>query len=346
MQFGLINTHPVPDGVSEVAVLADSLEEYELAEQLGYDAVFLAEHRFSMYGRPAIDVIAAHVAARTARIRIGVAVSVLPLHDPIETAERYATLDILSGGRLDFGVGRGNQPKEFEAARVPMSEARERFHESLDVILQAWTRDRFSYDGKFFQYRDLQVFPKPIQKPHPPLWQAAVSPTTVHDVVQRGMNAFLAPYLVPHAQLKRDYFDVWPRVLAEHGQTGKLRFAHNQLVYVAETDEAARRDAEQAAMWYVRAAAHLWASPDRSKVPEQYRFYAGISDYLNALTWDQVRDVSLIGSPDTVARKLRYLHEECGVDYLLLFYHFGAMDHRKVMRSIELFAREVVPRFA
>jgi len=346
MQFGLINTHPVPDGVSEVAVLADSLEEYELAEQLGYDAVFLAEHRFSTYGRPAIDVIAAHVAARTARIRIGVAVSVLPLHDPIETAERYATLDILSGGRLDFGVGRGNQPKEFEAARVPMSEARERFHESLDVILQAWTRDRFSYDGKFFQYRDLQVFPKPIQEPHPPLWQAAVSPTTVHDVVQRGMNAFLAPYLVPHAQLKRDYFDVWPRVLAEHGQTGKLRFAHNQLVYVAETDEAARRDAEQAAMWYVRAAAHLWASPDRSKVPEQYRFYAGISDYLNALTWDQVRDVSLIGSPDTVARKLRYLHEECGVDYLLLFYHFGAMDHRKVMRSIELFAREVVPRFA
>jgi alkanesulfonate monooxygenase SsuD/methylene tetrahydromethanopterin reductase-like flavin-dependent oxidoreductase (luciferase family) len=346
VKFGLINTHPVPQGTSETAILRDSIEEYEYAEQLGYDAVFLAEHRFSMYGRPAIDVIAANVAARTSRIRIGVAVSVLPLHDPIETAERYATLDILSGGRLDFGVGRGNQPKEFAAAHVPMNEARERFHESLDVIVRAWAPGPFSYDGKFFQYRDLDVVPKPIQKPHPPLWQAAVSPTTVHEIVKRGINAFLAPYLVPYERLKQDYFDVWPRVLAEHGQTGKLAFAHNQLVYVAETDAEARRDAEEAAMWYVRAAAHLWANPDRSKIPEQYQFYAGISDYLNALSWDEVRDVSLIGSPDTVAKKLRYLHEECGVDYLLLFYHFGYMDHRKVMRSIELFAREVAPRFA
>ena len=99
-------------------------------------------------------------------------------------------------------------------------------------------------------------------------------------------------------------------------------------------------------MWYIRTAARLWANPDRSKVPEQYQFYAGITDYLVSLTWDQVCEVSLIGSPRTVADKLRFLHEDCGVNYLLLFYHFGRMDHDKVMRSIELFAREVIPQFA
>ncbi len=346
MQFGVINTHPVPRGASELEIYRDSLAEYVLAERLGYDAVFLAEHRFSEYGRPAIDVIGAYLAARTSRIRIGVAVSVLPLHDPIEVAEQYATLDVLSDGRLDFGVGRGNQPKEFEGMGVPMGEARERFDESLEVILRAWTAERLNFDGRFFHYRDLDVVPKPLQKPHPPIWQAAVSPTTIESIVRRGVNAFLGPYLVDYRRLKADYFDVWPRVLAAHGQTGKLRFAHNQIVYVAETDAQARREAEQAAMWYIHAAAKLWANPDRTKIPEQYQFYAGITDYLNALTWEQVCEVSLIGSPATVTEKLRYLHDQCGVDYLLLFYHFGRLEHAKVLRSLELFAREVMPHFA
>lgn len=345
MKFGLINTHPVPHGTSEIEIYRDSLEEYVFAEKLGYDGVFLAEHRFSEYGRPAIDVISAYVAALTTRIRIGIAVSVLPLHDPIQTAERYATLDVLSNGRLDFGVGRGNQPKEFEGAGVPMSEARERFDESLDIILQAWTQDKVNYDGRFFHYHDLAVMPKPIQKPYPPIWNAAVSPSTVESIVKRGINGFVGPYLVDFRRLKADYFDLWHRLVAQYGQTGKITFAHNQLVYVAETDEQARREAEQAAMWYIRTAAKLWANPDRSRIPEQYQFYAGITDYLNSMTWDQVCEYSLIGSPQTVAEKLRYLNNECGLEYLLLFYHFGHMPHAKVMRSIELFAHEVMPEF-
>ena len=345
MKFGLINTHPVPDGAPELDIYRDSLEEYRFGEELGYDSVFLAEHRFSEYGRPSIDVIAAHLAAQTKRIRIGVAVSVLPLHNPIEVAERYATLDILSNGRLEFGVGRGSQPGEFAGLGVPLGEARERFDESLEIVKRAWTQERFSFEGRFYTYHDLSVVPKPIQKPHPPIWQAAVSPDTVHRIVKAGINAFLGPYLVDPRRLKQDYFDVWPRVLKEHGQVGKLQFAHNQLVYVAETDAQARREAEEAAIWYVRAAARYWASPDKSKIPEQYQFYAGITDYLNSISWDQIFELSLMGSPQTVAKKLRFLHEECGLNYLLLFYHFGYMDHAKVMKSIELFAKKVIPEF-
>ena len=149
MEFSLILVPAVRDGEHEP--FETLMEQIEVAEALGYDAVWLTEHHFSQYGRAAVPVLAAQAIARTSRIRISTAVVVLPFHHPVRVAEDWATLDHISGGRVDVGIGRGNQPAEFKGFNVPMDEAEQRFSEALDILRRAWTEERFSYDGTFWQ---------------------------------------------------------------------------------------------------------------------------------------------------------------------------------------------------
>jgi alkanesulfonate monooxygenase SsuD/methylene tetrahydromethanopterin reductase-like flavin-dependent oxidoreductase (luciferase family) len=342
MRFGLILVPQVLAGQPES--YRELFEQIELAEELGFESVWFTEHHFSEYGRPAVPALAGYAAARTSRIRVSTAVVVLPFHHPIRVAEDWATLDHLLDGRLDVGIGRGNQPHVFAGFAVSMNEARERYSESLDIIRKAWTEDSFSYDGEFWKIPELSVVPKPVQKPHPPLWCAALSASTVERVVADGINGLIGPYLCPFEVLKADYFDVWHEATRAAGRTD-LDMCHNEFVYVGESYAQVREDVEEYLMWYIRKAARIWGERDRSKVAAQYANYNDILEYLETVTFDEVyENMSIIGTPDRVVEKLRWLRDEGGCDYVMNFMWFGGISHEKAMRNMELFAREVVPR--
>src|SRR5262245_34889275 len=164
---------------ADTEVYANTLDECRLVERLGFDTIWLAEHHFSTYGiLPSLPVLAAAVARETRRIRIGTAVVIAPFAHPLRIAEEWAMVDILSDGRLEFGLGRGYQPKEFVGLDISMEHTRERFDECMEVIRRAWTEERVTFDGQFYKVPGVAVFPKPLQQPHPPLWTAAVSPDT------------------------------------------------------------------------------------------------------------------------------------------------------------------------
>ena len=148
MKFGLFFLLERPTGKDDAQIYAESLEQIRVGEDLGFDSVWLAEHRFTAYGEmPDTMVFAAAAAAVTTRVRIGTAVVVLPFHNPIRLAEQVAMVDVLSGGRLDFGVGRGYQAGEYRGFNIPMDESRTRFEEVLDICVGLWTQDGFSFDG-------------------------------------------------------------------------------------------------------------------------------------------------------------------------------------------------------
>src|SRR5205823_2225159 len=159
-------------------IIRNELTQVEWSEELGFDEVWFTEHHFIDYGLsvdPATLLSAA--ASRTRRIRVGLAAAILPFHHPLRLAEQMALVDIIADGRLDVGVGRGNRPAEFAGYRVPQEESRDRFDETVEVMRRAWTEERFSFHGRFFDFDDVRVIPKPVQRPHPPLYQVCVTRT-------------------------------------------------------------------------------------------------------------------------------------------------------------------------
>src|SRR5215475_9666025 len=201
MHVGLVMECDYREGRTQEEAFAEAISIADMAEAEGLDGVWLAERHFAMHRRPTDPmgagipsiasvplVLAAAIAARTRRIRIGTGVSVLPLCHPIRTAEEAATVDQISQGRLDFGVGRSGFPRAYSGYGVPYDESRERFLEAFDVILRAGTNARFSHRGKYFSCSNLSVVPKPSQNPHPPIWVAATTADTFPMVGRMGCS--------------------------------------------------------------------------------------------------------------------------------------------------------------
>src|SRR6478735_8609226 len=169
------------------------------AEGLGYNSIFVVEHHFTGFGQVSASLnLLTWAAARTRTLRLGTAVIVLPWHNPVLLAEQAATLDLLSGGRLDFGVGSGYRYNEFAGFRVPMDEANARFDECLDVVIKSWTsNEKFSHRGRYWQFDDIVVEPPTAQRPHPPIWMGAGGESSVRRVAERGYNMLLGQYASP-----------------------------------------------------------------------------------------------------------------------------------------------------
>src|SRR5262245_18564441 len=200
MQFGLFTELQCPEGRQESQLYDELLEQVVLAEALDFHAVWLAElhfhRRFSILSAPLLTAAAA--AQRTQRLRLGIAVNLLPLHHPVRLAEEGTVLDVLSHGRLDFGVGRGHPfPGLYENFHVSPAESRARFAEALDMLIGAWTREPFSYHGEYFQVSDVAVIPKPVQKPHPPVFVAAGSPETYVATGKGGLGILVPGHVQP-----------------------------------------------------------------------------------------------------------------------------------------------------
>ena len=194
MQFGLFGSAQAHRGANDPGAGFRDYVDYNVeAEALGFHASFLVEHHFTGIGQVSAPLqLLASVAARTTRLRLGTAVIVLPWHNPVLLAEAAATLDLMSGGRLDLGIGKGYRHSEFHGFAASIDEAEERFDEGLDLLVRAWTSDtRFSHRGRFWRFDDIVVEPPPLQKPHPPLWMAAGSEASIARVAARGANLLL-----------------------------------------------------------------------------------------------------------------------------------------------------------
>src|SRR5436190_13599560 len=232
INFGTFLLMQSPSARSSQEIYARGLEIAQAAEGLGFGNVWLAEHHFSTYGylsRPA--QLATYLAARTTRLRVGTAVIVVPLHHPLVIAEEIATLDLLAGGRVDIGLGRGYQHYEFERFGLELDSSRSRWEESVDVILRALTGRPFSYEGKFFTIPETTVFPTPVQAPHPPIWITAQSPDSVEAAVRRGFNVLTGGFGIP-IERTAEFRRLFDRLVSEIRPARPLEVGVQRAVYV------------------------------------------------------------------------------------------------------------------
>ncbi len=347
MRFSTQNLLSWRDWQSHEDVYRDSLAECRLADELGFHTVWLAEHHFSAYGIcPSLAVLAAAVARETRRVRIGTAVVIEPFAHPVRVAEEWAMVDILSGGRLEFGLGRGYQPAEFRGLGVSMDRTRERFDEGLEVIRRAWTQERLSFEGEFYRFRDVAVLPRPVQRPHPPLWTAAVSPDTYALAARRGLKILTSPSFTPFDILRKNY-DLYHATWRQtHGSDAGADICLNKIIHVADTSREARENLREPIRWFFQTQAGLIADPTGAP-PDQYRFYQKVRENLLSLSEEKALDqAAIVGDAEEVADKIRAHHEALGVTFFMGAFSRGGVAHEKVVRSMRLFAEKVMPRLA
>lgn len=331
MKFGLFIMGTRDGSYQEI------LDQMVYAEELGFDSVVLGERHFRhgdlLYSSPLS--LAAALAARTKRIRIGTAARILSLDHPIHLAEDTATLDILSRGRLDFGAARASLDEECHLAfHSPLDETRERFGEAIDIIIKAWTEERFSFEGKFHRIPEVSVYPKPLQKPHPPVSLVAVSDETLNLAARKGYSVINGATRTPRELEKRAgmYFGNLNRK-DTGGNTPE--FIVNRFVYVSDTDEKARLEMEEPFMEFIESRAPDLKAALRSKYGGEGNFsFARFSE-----------DFCLFGSPETVTRGIGELASRLEIGSLLCSLNFITQSHALCLRSTELFAREVIPGF-
>src|SRR4029077_19023239 len=263
------------------------------------------------------------IAARTTRLRIGTGVSVLPLCHPIRIAEEAATVDQVSQGRLDCGVGRSGFARAYAGYGIPYNESRERFQESLEIILKAWNNERFSYTGTYFSCDDLTVVPRPYQKPHPPIWVAATTPDTFPMVgrmgfsLVTGLRGFDVPEAVGHLRAYRT-------ARREGGHAGDGNVYLRIPVYVAATGARAHGEAEESTMRSYRRLAENFASSVGATGTTGSEERAERAERLSSLTYDDVlRDRVAYGTPDMVVDRLRELRDQLGLAGIIIESNVG-----------------------
>jgi alkanesulfonate monooxygenase SsuD/methylene tetrahydromethanopterin reductase-like flavin-dependent oxidoreductase (luciferase family) len=338
MRFGLFGSATARHGGPDV----DSGQGYKQfvdynveAEALGYHSTFLVEHHFTGFGQVSASLsLLTWVAAKTKTLRLGTAVLVLPWHNPVLVAEQAATIDLLSGGRLDFGVGKGYRHNEFAGFCVPVEEAEARFNECLDVIVKAWTsKQRFSHHGKYWNFEDIIVEPPTAQKPHPPMWMAAGNPDSIRQVAARGYNLLLDQFASFEAVAER--IGIFKAEVEKHGRVfDPLDVGVARAFYVAK--DAADKDAAlERRMEAQRRLATVSNAPDGTKNRSSIMAFSD--------TREASEESALYGTPDEIAAKLQKLRG-LGVEYVLL--NGGGLVIDKANDNLSRFAREVMPALA
>jgi alkanesulfonate monooxygenase SsuD/methylene tetrahydromethanopterin reductase-like flavin-dependent oxidoreductase (luciferase family) len=338
MEFGTFLLLQSPSARPSAEIYGRALEMAQAAESLGFRNVWLAEHHFSTYGylsRPA--QLATYIAARTTRLRVGTAVIVVPLHHPLVIAEEIATLDLLAGGRVDIGLGRGYQHYEFERFGLELESGRGRWEESVDIILQALAGRPFSYEGKFFRIPETSVFPQPVQQPHPPIWITAQSPDSIEAAVRRGFNVLTGGFGIP-LERTAEFRRLFDRLVADLRPPRPLEVGVQRAVYVTP-DAADARAAAEEARWNMRVTLSLRQHRERVEGGRAIPLPGA-----NEPTVDDLLDRFLvIGTPDTCIRQIRRIRDLVGITHFNGNFWFGDLAHARVLRSMELFAAEVMP---
>ena len=347
MEFGMFHEFPTLGERSHGDAFHEAMEQVDSAERWGLDAMWLAELHFapdrSVLAAPL--TIAAGIAARTSRMKIGIAVQVLPLGHPLRLAEEAATVDQLSRGRLIFGVGRSGVVRSYDAMGVPYLESRERFAEALEVIVGAWTQERFSHEGKYYRFKDVSLVPRPYQQPHPPIRMAASTGDTYAMIGRMGLPMLLSARHVNWDELAeqiRQYRAAW----TESDRPGKGSVFVSVPTHLAASEGAARDEAEESVMGFYRYQARLLAdSVARAGSVAGER--AARAERLRTMTYDQaIRGHTLVGTPGTVSARLKELDDELALDGIMAELNCGGkIPHGTVMASLKLLCQEVQTRF-
>src|ERR1700722_176802 len=331
MKFGLFGGARARGGpAGDSSAYHDFIHYVVEAEKLGFSSVFLVEHHFTGFGQVSASMsLLAYLAARTERIRLGTAVVVLPWHNPILVAEQAATLDLLSNGRLDLGVGKGYRAYEFSRFCVPQDEATERFDEAMDVIRLSWRSggERFSYQGKWHSYDNVVVEPSPIQQPHPPFWLGAGSADSIRRAAREGYNLLLdqiAPIDV-----------IIDRVKTFREECNAIGRPYDpMMVGVTRGLQIIRKESERKQAIRTRREV-LKNIGDLARGPNAERYHQ-IKDDADAF---QIDDAPLLGTTDEIIAQLKRL-EAGGVENVLFAAPGASVAH------LRTFAEEIMPAFA
>jgi alkanesulfonate monooxygenase SsuD/methylene tetrahydromethanopterin reductase-like flavin-dependent oxidoreductase (luciferase family) len=352
-EFGTYDNFAVYE-MATAPVAADVYErhirEVQMAEDLGYKYYFIIEHQNSHVGQiTAPSVYLSAVAQRTHSIRFGVMIYQLPFYHPIRLAEEAAMLDHLSRGRLEFGTGIGVSEHEFIRWNIPFGERRQMSEEALEIIVKAWTQDEVTYQGKYWQFDEALPVPKPYQQPHPPIWVAAHSPASLEFAAKK--NHHVSQNIDIDAVIA-EKFDYFRRVWRECGHPGPMpRTFLTRAVHVAESDAIARAEAEAALLSSRRLTREGIAktrigfrgNEDTPTNRELARVFQGMGTSFEF--WID-NGLALVGSPETVIRRLKEQHRLIGFDIFCANHHVGPMNPEHALKSMELFAKEVMPAFA
>ena len=340
INFGTFLLMQSPSARSSQEIYSRAIDVAQAAETLGFRNIWLAEHHFSTYGylsRPA--QLATFIAAKTTRLRVGTAVIVVPLHHPLVIAEEIATLDLLAEGRVDIGLGRGYQHYEFERLGLELDSARARWEESVDIILKAFEGKPFTYDGKLFKIPETTIFPQPFQKPHPPIWVTAQSPESIEATVRRGFNVLTGGFGVPIERMA-EFRRLFDKLVAEAKPARTPEVGVQRAVYVTDSVADARAAAEEA-RWNMRVTLSLRNHYERVEEGRAIAVPAPKEPEVD----DLLDRFLVIGTPDTVIRQITRIKELVGISHFNCSFWFGDIEHPRILKSMELFAREVMPAF-
>ncbi len=374
MKFDLLYELQVPkphDERSEWRCYQEALEQIELADRLGFDTVWAVEHHFlsEFAHSSAPEIFLTAAAARTRKIRIGHGVVLLPskFNHPIRVAERVAALDLVSNGRVEFGTGRSSQYEQ-AGFEIDSELSRDMWQESLSIIPRMWTEDPFEFQGRFVTIPPRSIIPKPLQKPHPPMWMAATSPQSWELAGKNGIGILGLTIFVSVPQLE-ERVRAYKAALKTATPAGK--FINDQvgaftIVHVAETRERAiANGATEAAINYLlyafrvlgggaapgdggmkreTVASEMQSTPYRDMIAKEYPVILKMMK--NECTFEDLdgEDMVIVGDVDECARKVER-YQRAGLDHFISLMQADRIPHERVMESIELFAREIMPRF-
>jgi alkanesulfonate monooxygenase SsuD/methylene tetrahydromethanopterin reductase-like flavin-dependent oxidoreductase (luciferase family) len=345
-----------------VRTYAEHLEAWEELERLGYDGVGFNEHHTSPYGlMNSPNLLAASAAQRTKRLKLLIYGNLLPIHEPLRLAEELAMLDCLSNGRIISGFARGI-PREHNVFNIPQSESRQRFEEAWEIIKGAWTQEVFSYSGKFWQYQDVSIWPRPVQQPHPPVWVPVTASKETIEWAARN-NIPITPGQSSHRGVREDVIAYYARRLREAGhQITPGHLVIQADVYVADSKEQAIDEAGPYALYfnrtlfshgniternlqeqvgYVSSASHDYLRPEH--VP----LVSGNRERYRGMTMDGIRQLAKDlpwGPPDEVVERILSAADHAGANQVTVMLNRGAMPHDMFMQQIQRFARDVLPR--
>ena len=341
VKFGyyLLNTYvPELDGGS-AEVYSHWLEQMDAAESLGFDSLWVTEHHFRNFGgmMPSPSVILAAAAQRTKKMRLGAAVSIVPMHNPLRIAEEFAMVDQLSSGRLNFGAGRGMHPTEYAVFGYDWKDAQKRLPEGLDIIMRAWSGEEFEWRGEHYRFPKLRVYPQPFQKPHPPIYVTANRDPESFDMIgRRGHHLMTLPWIATNEEQRPRVQMYWTALRAGGHKVEDKEVFTMYPVYISDSDEQARSEVIE--HWHRWRAFAMEAQNLTPENPAYTRVFAHL-DY-DAMVRDSR---GVFGGPQTCARILKRIIEVVGTTHIGLTFHFGGLSQDKVLDSMERCARSVLP---
>jgi alkanesulfonate monooxygenase SsuD/methylene tetrahydromethanopterin reductase-like flavin-dependent oxidoreductase (luciferase family) len=347
LEFGVFDTFRENEAADLTAAYERHIADAVTMEQLGYRYYFFIEHqnaRFAVITAPAVYLGA--VAAATSTLRIGAMVFQLPMHHPIRLAQDVAMVDHLSHGRIEFALGYGTRSPEFRPWFVDYEHRREIGLEVMEVVRAAWSGQEVTYDGTYFKYDHAIVQPHPYQKPHPPIWIGGHSPTSIAYAAEN--NFHFAQNLDAEKTIAWK-FKLFREKLTEHPRSGPApRTMLVRHVHVAENDALARQEAEQYMLEGLlgqQGVARALSLREEEKTPEMLEMARLYLETSKSYDFWIDEGLALVGSPETVARRLREQQELCGHDIFLAHHQITTMPYELSLKSTKLFGEAVIPQF-